>query len=37
MNKAFVRTDDEADADDGLDLDLPAAPTGQRNYVTPQG
>jgi transcription elongation factor GreB len=37
MNKAFVRTDDEADADDGLDLDLPAAPAGQRNYVTPQG
>jgi transcription elongation factor GreB len=35
MNKAFVRTDDEADADDGLDL--PEAPTGQRNYVTPQG
>jgi transcription elongation factor GreB len=37
MNKAFVRTDDEADADDGPDLDLPAAPAGQRNYVTPQG
>jgi transcription elongation factor GreB len=37
MNKAFVRTDDEADADDGLDLDLPVPPAGQRNYVTPQG
>jgi transcription elongation factor GreB len=35
MNKAFVRTDDEAD-DDELP-DSPEAASGQRNYITPQG
>jgi transcription elongation factor GreB len=35
MNKAFVRADDESDVDQ--EADVPAAASGQRNYVTPQG
>lgn len=34
MNKAFTK---ESDRDDDEDLQLPALPTGGKNYITPQG
>jgi transcription elongation factor GreB len=36
MNKAFTRESDN-DADDDADLQLPAIPSGGKNYITPQG
>lgn len=35
MNKAFVKESD--DADDELDVALPAIPPGTKNYITPAG
>lgn len=34
MNKAFIKESDDADDDD---LQLPALPSGAKNYITPQG
>ena len=36
MNKAFTRESD-GDADDDVDVALPALPSGAKNYLTPEG